>query len=381
MVKLFHLQKKHGTRRDDLSNENDEIYEMKMNDLFELRSLADDVRAFSQGSKHLPTIMIVGLVSTYDNYVAKLLESVFTKKPSILSSSAKDMTFADLCRFDSIEEARSSIVAKEVETVIRMSHHDQFDWMEKRFAIPLREGLSILPIFIELCERRNLFAHTGGFVSKQYLAAGQTHKYDVTSVKVGDQLEADPLYFNIAVEAVYEVGAKLGYVLWRKFADENVAAIDEAFNNLAYGLIYKKHYAVAEKLLGFAVETLNKRKGLEATRRRMVINLANACRLQGNKEKAAKILGREDWSAVDDVFNICIAAVREETKEVARLIRKLGRSDSMSSLIYKTWPVFRGVDMDEDVRKALLDVFGEEMIPVSAKKDLDDNGHDKILLH
>jgi hypothetical protein len=359
-TRVVSFAEEHGKKREDLSSEREEIYELEIDSIMALRSILDDIRALNEGSKHVPTVMLIGLVSTYDSYLATLLEAVFKSTPETISSSEKVMTFSELCRFSSIGEARDSMIMKEIETIIRQNHHEQFKYMEKKFEMKLRENLAIWPKFIELCERRNLFTHTGGIVSKQYISAGEEHKFDIGSAKIGDILTVDSRYFNMAVEVIYEIGAKLGYVLWRKFDDKNANAADNVLNELCYGLIYKRHYNLAEKLLRFGTEEVKKRKGKDATRRSMVINLANACRLKGDKTKATKILDDEDWSAVDDRFHVCIAAVRENPKEVAALIRKIGANSSMNIHDYKEWPVFRGVDVDEQVRCALREVFGEE---------------------
>jgi hypothetical protein len=80
------------------------------------------------------------------------------------------------CRFPnclilpSIEEAKLQLVDKEVEVVLRASHTEQFEWFEKNLSVKLRSGLEIWPTFIELTERRNLFAHGDGVVTQQYLS-------------------------------------------------------------------------------------------------------------------------------------------------------------------------------------------------------------------
>ena len=72
----------------------------------------------------------------------------------------------------------------------------------------------------------------------------------------------------------------------------------------------------------------------------MVMNLANSIRLQGHKERAGAVLKEEDWSATDDIFNVCVSAVQEEFHKVATYIRRLGKGGGISSEEYKTWPVF-----------------------------------------
>ena len=71
---------------------------------------------------------------------------------------------------------REKIFAKEVESILRSSHSDQFLWMERVFSIPLTKGLESWPSFIELTERRNLFVHCDGVVSDQYINVCKNNK-------------------------------------------------------------------------------------------------------------------------------------------------------------------------------------------------------------
>lgn len=90
--------------------------------------------------------------------------------------------------------------------------------MENNFKIPLREGLEVWAKFIEITERRNLFVHCDGIVSKQYLEVCNKHGFDFSKpLSVGEKLDVVPDYFESAYECLFEVGVKLGHVLWRKF--------------------------------------------------------------------------------------------------------------------------------------------------------------------
>jgi hypothetical protein len=113
----------------------------------------------------LPRTFLLALVSRYDALVGNLVRALFKQKPEALRSSERTFTFAELSQFQSMESAREFIVEKEVETLLRKSHSEQFDWLEKRFDIKLREGLAAWPAFVEITERRNLFAHADGVVS------------------------------------------------------------------------------------------------------------------------------------------------------------------------------------------------------------------------
>ena len=308
---------------------------------------------------------MIGLVSSYDAFLSQLLRVVLSKHPEIVLTSEKTVKFSELATFDSIESVRISIIDREIESVLRTSHHDQFDWMEQNFKIKLRENLPAWHRFIEVCERRNLLTHSGGIVSKQYIDTCKRHKCNIESVIVGQKLTVNPEYFRAAVTTIYEVGIKLCYVLWHKFETLETEQADNRLNYLGYDLIYRRSYDIAETLLSFGAEVVKTYKGNESTRRMMIVNLANAMRLQERKGDAERLLDKEDWSACSDEFKVCVAAVKGNIPDVIRMMRAIGASSRPTMEAYRTWPVFRGIRTDERFIAAFEELFGEPLIAVS----------------
>ena len=94
----------------------------------------------------------------------------------------------------------------------------------------------------------------------------------------------------------------------------------------------------------------------------MVVNLANAIRLQDRKVEAEEILQKEDWSAVGDEFNLCVAAVREQEDEVVRLMLVLGSNGPVEAENYRTWPVFRKLRTKEKFAATFEKLFGSKLL-------------------
>ena len=131
-------------------------------------SILDDRYQRLQTARDLvPRSLFVALVSQYDAFLGRLLRTIFILRPEMLNASEKPLTFAQLSAFKSMEEARDFVIEKEVESILRSSHAEQFRWMENRFGLTLTKGLDIWPKFVELTERRNLFVHADGKVSRQ----------------------------------------------------------------------------------------------------------------------------------------------------------------------------------------------------------------------
>ena len=357
-----------GRQRPDLSKHDVRVFELNVECFRELAMINDELEASIQGTKILPELGIVGLVSTYDAFLATLLKTALSRHEEIFFTSQKQILFSELVKFASIEEAKESLLEREIEGVIRSSHHEQFAWMERSLNLKLREGLTVWPEFVELCERRNLFTHTGGFVSKQYLSACVEHKIPCSDIKIGEKLHIDPEYYRRAVAIIYEIGVKLCYVLWRKFEKSEADKADRLVSELCYNLIYSRTYNIAEVILRFAVDIKGKRE--ESTLGMMTINLANAMRLQKRLPEAKKVLATKDWSGSSRALKLGVAAVSEDIMSVVQLMKEVGNKGDVKAEDYRTWPIFRGIRERAEFVQAFKSIFKENLInPKGAVQD------------
>jgi hypothetical protein len=232
----------------------------------------------------VPRSLLVSLVSQFDAYLGRLIRQLFKIRPEILSSSGNTLTFAQLTEFGSIENAREYIIDEEVDSVLRKSHSEQFDWLENKFGLPLRVNLNAWPIFVEVTERRNLFVHTNGVVSHQYLEV--CRRSSCSSAKdlcMGQSLSVTREYFKAAYECLFEIGVKLAQVLWRKVEPDKIQMANMSLNRVTYELLVEGRYQLARVLLDFGTETL-KKHGSDESRLPMVINRAQAYKWSGDKQ-------------------------------------------------------------------------------------------------
>ena len=133
------------------------------------------------------------------------------------------------------------------------------------------------------------------------------------------------------------------------------------WNEICYRLLLKKNYDFASKMLRFGIEEM-KKKGDEATRKRMIVNLANSEKLAGRKEMALKILAAEDWSAVSDEFAICVAAVKDNLNEVIVLMGRVSAANTIRPIDFREWPVFEPLRTLPDFIVAFENHDGEALL-------------------
>jgi hypothetical protein len=264
-----------------------------------------------------------------------------------------------------MDDAREFVIAKEVEAVLRMSHVEQFKWVENRFGIELTK-FDNWPKFVEITERRNLFVHADGKVSKQYLSVCEQSNAQVTAQE-GERLAVSKRYYDEACACILEVGVKLAHVLWRKIAPSQLEEADRRLNALAYDFIDRQEHEPAITLLKFAVFDL-KKKSDEAIKLTFLINLAQACRWHGRIDECNQMLDKEDWSAKGEEFRLGEAVLRQQWDRAAQLVKRIGKDGPVGEIEYRDWPLFREFRSRPEFQKAYELTF-EKPFPAAVQSE------------
>jgi len=308
-----------------------------------------------------PNIFLMGLVSQYDAYFGSLIRQLSSVKPHIILDSKRQFSAHEVFSYTDVDTFRSAVLEKEIDAVLRSSHEDQFEWLENKSKVALTKDLAVWPRFIEICERRNLFAHANGVVSEQYLLKCRSVEYEI-DYKLGDQLKADANYLYEAAKVFLEIGVKLCQVLWRTSdkSDEAQRLANKSLGDIGYELIYHEQYDLAISLLEFGFS--NPMRHPDSTNKSMMlVNLANAYKLSGDQQKANELLDTVDWGPYKIHFQLCVAAVRSDLEVVAELVPSVPE-DEIRPQDFFDWPVFRPLKSEASFLEALKKGYGEAKI-------------------
>lgn len=337
---------------------NEERYVVEFEELKLFESLERNASISSIALKVISESLFVSLISQYDAFLTRLLKSIFEIKPEVLNSSDKNLSFSQLVSFGTIDEAREYIIEKEIETVLRKSHADQFEYLEKLLDIKLRENLPIWRTFIEITERRNLFVHCDGNVSNQYIKVCKEHKCFNKDITVNSKLEVLPDYFLDAYYCLYEISVKLTFTVWRKLLKNELKYADNELNTICYNLLTSDSFKLADILLSFACN--QKKHYNEVSKCLFVVNKALSQYLQNKKEAAKNILNDYDWSARSLDFKLAYEVLNDNHEAVYSLMRKIGNKGDIDKFGYREWPLFYGLRCKQEFKDTYKDIFKEE---------------------
>lgn len=343
----------------ETDKEGNELVKIPIGELRRYNKLKARVENFSLAGSVIPRSLLVSLVSIYDAYLGRLLRTMFLVKPEILNALQKNITLSELLTYNSIDEAKEFMIEKEIETVLRDSHSEQFEWLEKKLDMTLRKGLASWPTFIEITERRNLYVHCDGVISSQYLSVCNRNKVvHEKEIKVGDDLNVSGKYFKTALNCMYEIGIKLGQVIWRKLKPDEIEAADKNINEIVYDIIVNESYDIAINILEFAVEVLKKNVNDEY-KYFFVVNLAQSYKWKGDSKKCIEILGNVNWAPLSDSFRLANAVLSDNFTEAIFFMRRIGTRGVVSKFNYCEWPLFNEFRKSQEFAAVYNEIFGE----------------------
>lgn len=307
----------------------------------------------------IPRSSLTTLVSQFDAYVGHLLKAIFLMKPEAVNALGANISFKEVLDLGSIDDARDYIIEREIDSILRSSHYDQIKWFEDKLKIHLIKKYDKFCDFIETTERRNLFVHTDGRISRQYLKVCKSHGIDVNDdKKVGEILSVDRKYIEHANAVLFEVGVLLGHLAWRKLKKEEIRVSDSHLIEITYDSIKREKYDVAIRILEFVLNNFGKLES-ERTQLTHVINLANSYRLAGNKERCAELMKRHDWRAKGFEFRMAEAVLSENYSAATNLMERIGSAGEIDKEDYRRWPLFIGFRETPEFLKTFEKIFGE----------------------
>ena len=328
--------------------------------------LAKNSEISNLARKIIPESLFVSLISQYDAFLNQLFKTLFKIRPEYINNSERELSFSQLNEFDSIEKAREYVVEKEVETILRKSHSEHFDYLENKLTIPLRKDLPIWQIFIEITERRNLFVHCDGIVSNQYLKVCKENKCDLTGIELNKRLNISSEYFNSAYKCLYELSTKLTHTIWRKLIKEDFQFADEQLNEICYNLITNSQYSLADILLDFACKQTKFHN--DSAKNYYIVNKALSKYLQEKTDIAKEIIESKDWSASSDNFKLAHLILTEKFDDAYLLMKKIGKNGEVIKDHYKIWPLFYKLRKEEKFKETFKEIFEEDYTVLEVPK-------------
>ena len=325
----------------------------------------------------VPQSYLVSLVSLYDQFYAGLIKLIYRIDPDKLKENKKPFTYKDLCEYQNVQEVKVVIVDETIEDRLRDSHVKQFEWLAGAMGLNTLKGFKEWPDFVELTERRNLFVHSDGVVSQQYINVCKSENAYKADVKKGSQLKVDKEYFEKAFKTLYVVGIKLTQMLCHTVYDKQYpneySDMDRLLINNIYELIAEELYDVAISVSEFAHnDHYMKDKHNGHDKCFILLNYAQAYKWSGRNDECQNLLAEADCTTWKDELLIPKLTLEGEFDQVYAKMRTVGKgSDILTAESYRQWPIFKEIRKEEVFVNLFKEIFEEELeIDIPQKVDM-----------
>ena len=309
-----------------------------------------------------PQSMLVSLVSQYDNLIGQLVHFIYDINPNLLNESNSQISYKELFAFHDIDAIKNNIIQGKIETILRKSHEEQIDDLQKLSGVKNLKGVSFWKDFIEITQRRNLLVHCKGCVSDQYIKVCKNAGMTSLPSK-GDYLSVDEYYFNRAYFVFYTMGVLLSQVLTRQLLENEklVGEIDTVLTNIIYETLEDGEYDLTIELSNFALGK-DTEHACRLDEVYFVLNFAQAYKWQGNQQKCNEILSNFDFSAMTPDILVAKFALEDDVNEVVKQMKKVGDdSKIMTKIAYASWVIFKDMRERKEFKETYKEIFGEDL--------------------
>jgi hypothetical protein len=293
----------------------------------------------------------------FDAYVGELLRTMYQLNDGLLRKIEKQLGIVDLLEVSNVEGAKELLIEKDIESLLRESYPTQFEQLAKRFGVETLTKFPNWPKFVESSQRRNAITHCDGKANAQYFIVCKRYSVKVPDeIKIGTRLDVSIDYLCECLDVLYEVGFKLGQVLWRKGHKDGVKDADSHLINGIVEILQREDWGIASSMSEFAVN--HTKPFNDMNRRMMLVNHAQALHWAGRKQESLNFIKGHDWTGAIRDLRLAVAVLEEKYSDASALMLQIGRKGEIVDCRgYVDWPIFRDFRLSLEFRNAFLAVY------------------------
>ncbi|GGF81458.1 hypothetical protein GCM10010924_05810 [Rhizobium wenxiniae] len=356
---------KNGTVIEERQNQ--KIFRLPAQKKVDLLKIRELLKSSKIVGREIPQMLLMGIVSSFEHQMSLLAKIIIDNNPKIILTKDKSVSLLEVLEASSLEDVKSRYIEKEVENIFREGTERQIEWFEQKVGISdIRKNHKNIDEFLEVFERRNIYAHNNGIINDIYLSKVSKKIIEKNNLEKGNYIFVDSVYFHNSLDFIIEFGVKLITVCWRKIDPSESGISDSLLSSLCFDLILSGEYRLAKYLVSFARDLRGDRSDI--INRIFIVNHASVCKLLSEEKEALSILDSVDWSASAVNFQCCVAAIRGDVMEVTSMMKRIGKNGEISALEYQEWPVFYHVRDDDEFKKTFRSIFGVDYISSAIKK-------------
>ena len=325
----------------------------------DMREFLVHVKRMRQGERMFRQGVIMSIVSKFDEFLVGVLGVAYRKNAGWLKNPDKKVSYKKLLEIASLEALKEEIVVQEVDSLMRGSHYNQITFLDQRLKLGIEEGFSGWKKFLEATERRNLFAHTGGIVSPDYLKNCSEWGIALDKrVKEGAALSAGDDYIRAAVDCFYELSVRIAQASARRMFPECIDDLDRSLNAHSVELLKEERWDLAERLFTFAMKIPKDLSSSGEVKYYFLLNKCIALKFSG--KDFTTLLNSIDWGPFHPKYHFAVSVLEDRFDDADRLMRTQAVIDEIPEGAFIEWPLLREFRETDVFKSAYSDLFGRD---------------------
>lgn len=290
-----------------------------------------------------------------NNYFEYLLSDLITYyyqkfKESLYGKDFK-ISLEELNEFENIEELNSSLILKEVETMmIEFSFHKLLEHFRDVLSIDLEDQIINWKKIEEFRERRHLIVHNSSVVNKKYIMR-TNNPYNL---KIGEIIDIPSDYFNDAYLEFYLAGLVLSYNCWSKWDKKN---IDEALSDLlneSFENLKLSKFELTKRLTDYSNKIEARNDEQEDLLLRVKFNRCIALKKLDNQTELKKDLKKIKVSTSLPVFKLAHAILSDKEELIIKSVKQTKALKDIDKEKYIEWPIYSFIRENKKLNEKVL---------------------------
>lgn len=331
----------------------------KSQSLTDVKEFIGHVQKMRRGDQMFRQGIVTSVVSKFDEFVIDVLNVCYRENPGWIKNPDKKISYKELLEIESLEALKDEIISKEIDGLMRDSHQIQIAFLDNKLKLGIEREFPSWLEFLEITERRNLFVHTGGTVSPQYLENCKKWKIPLDErIKEGVHLTASDEYIQKAIDCFYELSVRVAQATIRRVFPESCEDIDSALNNQSADLLSEERWELAERIFNFALSIPDDLTSKGEMKYYFLINRCIAMKHLG--KPIHECLHSVDWRPFHPKYHFAIAILEDRYDDAEKLMRSPAVREEVTEQCFKEWPLLRDFRKTEVFQSAYRELFGKD---------------------
>lgn len=331
----------------------------RLKSVSDVKEFFGHIQKMRRGDRMFRQGVVTSVVSKFDEFIIDVLKASYRQNSGWLKNPEKKISYKELLEITSLESLKDEIIAKEIDCLMRDSHFSQITFIDGKLKLGIENDFPGWKDFLEITERRNLFVHTGGTVSPQYIE--NCTKWGVSldkKIKEGEPISASDTYIKEMIDCFYELSVRIAHAAVRRMFPGSLAEVDSAINNRSVDLLAEERWDLAERIFTFALNIPDSMISSDEMKYYFLLNRCIARKFSGKNFRDD--LHSINWSPFHPKYHFAVAVLEDRFEDAEKLMRSQAVRDEVAEEHFMDWPLFRDFRKTKFFQSAYKDIFGKD---------------------